>query len=160
MVPLDGSRFAEAALDLAFDFLGPANWCSLPRSSPRTMSCATTMGRTLAYLDQQAEDRTREGRCYLEEVARRVRQTHPALHVSLDVRMDKPSTGIIEAAAERAIDLVVMSTHGRTGLRRDTVGSVAGDVLRMGTAPLLLIRPVMPPHQAVNPEVYALATSG
>ena len=150
MVPLDGSVFAEAALELAFDFLGPAGELVLVAVvQPPDHVLRGDSGRVLAYLDQQAAAHMREGRCYLEDVARRLRQTHSAIHVSVDVRMDEPSTGIIAAAAERAIDLVVMSTHGRTGLRRDTVGSVAGDVLRKGTAPLLLVRPLITAREAV-----------
>ena len=74
--------------------------------------------------------------------------------------MDEPDTGIIAAAAEHATDLVVMATHGRTGLRRNAVGSVAGDVLRYGGTPLLLIRPVLPLHQAATdvPEARALGS--
>jgi nucleotide-binding universal stress UspA family protein len=144
MVPLDGSSFAEAALQLAFDLLGPAGELVLVTVvQPPDHVLRDNSGRVLAYLDQQAEAHFREGLCYLENVAHRLRQTHPDLHVSLDVRLDKPSTGIIAAAAERAVDLVVMATHGRTGLRRDAVGSVAGDVLRIGIAPLLLVRPVV-----------------
>jgi nucleotide-binding universal stress UspA family protein len=152
MVPLDGSMFAEAALELAFDFLGPGGELMLVTVvQPPDHVLRDDHGRALAYLDQQAEAHTREGRCYLEDVARRFRQKYPDTRVSVDVRMEEPSTGIIAAAAERAIDLVVMATHGRTGLRRDIVGSVAGDVLRKGSAPLLLVRPVMP-HQAREAE--------
>jgi nucleotide-binding universal stress UspA family protein len=156
MVPLDGSRFAEAALAPALDFLGSAGELVLVTVvEPPDHILRNDSGRVVAYLDQQAEAHMREGRCYLETVARRVRQANPQIHVSVDVRMEEPSTGIPAAAAERAVDLVVMATHGRTGLRRDAVGSVAGDVLRIGTAPLLLVHPVMAPQQAEQPEVYA-----
>jgi nucleotide-binding universal stress UspA family protein len=156
MVPLDGSTFAEAALDLAFDFLGPTGELVLVTVvEPPDNVLRDDSGRVLAYLDQQAEAHTRESLCYLEDQARRLRQKYPHMHVQVDVRVDEPSTGIIAAGAERAIDLIVMATHGRTGLRRDTVGSCAGDVLRRGTAPLLLVRPVTPAH-AEQPSAYAL----
>jgi len=144
-VPLDESVFAEAALDLAFDFLGPDGELVLVTVvQPPDHVLRDDQGRALAFLDQQAEAHMRAGRCYLEDVARRLRQKDPDIRVSVDVRMDEPSTGIIASAAERVTDLVIMATHGRTGLRRVTVGSVAGDVLRRASAPLLLVRPVMP----------------
>lgn len=156
MVPLDGSRFAEAALERASDFLGAAGGLVLVTVvEPPDHVLRDASGRVLAYLEQQAEAHTREGRCYLEGVARRLRQKHPDITVSVDVRMDAPSAGIIAAAAERAIDLIVMATHGLTGFRRDTVGSVAGDVLRAGTAPVLLVRPVMSPDHAEQSLAYA-----
>ncbi|MGI9145670.1 MAG: universal stress protein [Chloroflexota bacterium] len=144
LVPLDESVFAEAALDLAFDFLGPDGELVLVTVvRPPDHVLRDDQGRALAFLDQQTEAHMRAGRCYLEDVGRRLRQKDPDIRVSVDVRMDEPSTGIIAAAAERVTDLVIMATHGRTGLRRVAVGSVAGDVLRKASAPLLLVRPVM-----------------
>jgi nucleotide-binding universal stress UspA family protein len=147
MVPLDGSTFAEAAVELAFDFLGPAGELLLVSivQAP-DQSLQDERGRVLAYLDQEVEDRTREARTYLEGVARRLRQKDPDLHVSVDVRLGDPDTGIIAAATDRVVDLIIMATHGRSGLRRITMGNVAGNVLRKGNTPLLLVRPVMP-HQ-------------
>jgi nucleotide-binding universal stress UspA family protein len=145
VVPLDGSMFAEAAVELAFDFLGPAGelvLVSVIQAPDHILQ--DERGRVLAYLDQEAEDRTREARTYLEDVARRLRQKDSDIHVSVDVRMGEPDTGILEAATERFADLIIMATHGRTGLSRMTVGSVAGNVLRKGGTPLLLVRPVMP----------------
>jgi nucleotide-binding universal stress UspA family protein len=145
VVPLDGSTFAEAAVELAFDFLGPAGelvLASVIQAPDHILQ--DERGRVLAYLDQEVEDRTREARTYLEDVARRLRQKDSDIHVSVDVRMGEPDTSIIEAATERFADLIIMATHGRTGLSRMTVGSVAGNVLRKGSAPLLLVRPVMP----------------
>jgi len=45
------------------------------------------------------------------------------------------------AAVDRDADVVVMATHGRTGVRRATMGSVAGAVLRTGSTPVLLVGP-------------------
>ena len=153
LVPLDGSLFAEAALELAFDFLGPAGELVLMRViEPPDHVLRDDQGRAVAYLDQQAQDRTSVARVYLNDVARRLRLKDPDIHLSVDVRMDAPDAGILAAAAEGLTDLVIMATHGRTGLRRASMGSVAGDVLRKGTTPLLLVRPVMPASAAVAPE--------
>jgi nucleotide-binding universal stress UspA family protein len=48
---------------------------------------------------------------------------------------------IVDQAGEQAADLVVMATHGYSGFKRWTLGSVADKVLHAGTAPLLLVRP-------------------
>jgi nucleotide-binding universal stress UspA family protein len=45
------------------------------------------------------------------------------------------------AEIDRAADLVVMATHGRTGIRRAVLGSVAGAVLTTGSVPVLLVSP-------------------
>ena len=51
------------------------------------------------------------------------------------------ATGIVRQAAHRAVDLIVMATHGRTGLDRVLVGSVATDVIRRAPVPVLTRRP-------------------
>jgi nucleotide-binding universal stress UspA family protein len=47
---------------------------------------------------------------------------------------------IVQIAQERAADLIVMGTHGRTGLRHLLVGSVAEKVVRLATCPVLTVR--------------------
>jgi len=48
---------------------------------------------------------------------------------------------IVEKSAEEGVDMIVMSTHGRTGLLHMLVGSVAERVVRLATCPVLTIRP-------------------
>lgn len=56
------------------------------------------------------------------------------------IRLGKPEEEIIEFAKQNAIDLIVMGTHGRTGLEHMLVGSVAERVVRGSTVPVLTIR--------------------
>jgi len=62
------------------------------------------------------------------------------------VRVGAPVRVIQQYAQEEAIDLIAMTTHGRTGLSRLLVGSVAEEVLRAVTIPLLLWRPAKDDH--------------
>src|SRR5688572_14238679 len=57
------------------------------------------------------------------------------------VRAGEPAATIVEAARERQADLVVMATHGRSGIGRAVLGSVAEGVLAGGRVPVLLVRP-------------------
>jgi Universal stress protein family len=59
-----------------------------------------------------------------------------------------PQTSFATGAA-----LVVMATHGRTGLRRSIMGSVAGQVLERGSAPLVLVRPGVPSADGAPAEL-------
>lgn len=52
-----------------------------------------------------------------------------------------PSAKIIEVARAENVDLIVMATHGRTGLDHLVMGSVAERVVRMAPCPVLTIRP-------------------
>ncbi len=56
------------------------------------------------------------------------------------IRIGKPEDEIVRFAAENTSDLIVMGTHGRTGLAHMLVGSVAERVVRTSTVPVLTIR--------------------
>jgi len=142
IVPLDGSAFAEAALDTAAELVGATGELVLVSvvEPPDHVERAEN-GRVLAYLDQQEEARTREARDYLAQVAKQIAQNYFALCVTLEVRIGEAAVGIFLAAVDREADVVVMATHGRTGMRRAVLGSVAGPVLRRGSTPVLLVGP-------------------
>jgi nucleotide-binding universal stress UspA family protein len=57
------------------------------------------------------------------------------------VRFGKPADEIVRAAETTEADLIVMATHGRGGIRRLPIGSVANEVLHRGTIPILVIPP-------------------
>jgi universal stress protein A len=63
------------------------------------------------------------------------------VRTEIEVRMGDPGTEIISAARKRTADLIVMATHGRKGLRRLVLGSVAESVIRQAPCPVLTIRP-------------------
>jgi nucleotide-binding universal stress UspA family protein len=63
------------------------------------------------------------------------------IRASLVVRPGHPSHEILAFAREWGADLIAMTTHGRTGLRRALMGSVTEEVLRQGEFPLLISRP-------------------
>jgi nucleotide-binding universal stress UspA family protein len=57
----------------------------------------------------------------------------------------KPGPRIVAIAEEEECDLIVMSTHGRSGIRRALLGSVASYVVNhVGNAAVLLVRPPKP----------------
>jgi nucleotide-binding universal stress UspA family protein len=81
---------------------------------------------------------------YEEELFHRFHQLkahHPDL--DLDRRLvldDDPAQAIVEQARANACDLIIMATHGRTGLGRLFLGSVAEEVIRKAPCPVLTVR--------------------
>jgi nucleotide-binding universal stress UspA family protein len=57
------------------------------------------------------------------------------------IKFGNPAEEILKASEELDVDLVVMATHGRTGLRHLLAGSVAEEVVRQASCPVLTIRP-------------------
>lgn len=137
LVPLDGSPFAEAtlphaiALARAFDsrlrllrVVVPPKGPSRGRLSSEEAAAAVTQSVTRATQ-------------YLETVAASLREL--GLTIDIDVQVGEAAATIL--AESRDCSVIVMSTHGRTGLARLTAGSVAMEVLKRGDHPVLVVRP-------------------
>ncbi len=133
LVPLDGSALAEGALPRAAEIA--------VGSGARVILLRAAFAHSYPGGDPIDAQVTviREAEAYLTTVAARVR----ALGVK-DVRCStwygEPAPAIIEAAEFNRAGLIVMMTHGRSGLGRLVMGSVAESVLRGTTTPILLLR--------------------
>lgn len=68
------------------------------------------------------------------------------------VRAGVPEVEIIRFAEEEGIDLIVLATHGWTGLRHILMGSVAEKVLRGSTVPVLTVKPIPMREEIVSKE--------
>lgn len=66
----------------------------------------------------------------------------PGAKLHLVVRSGSASETIRRFAEEEGVDLIVMATHGRTGLRHMMMGSVAEKVVRMSQVPVLTVKPL------------------
>jgi len=66
----------------------------------------------------------------------------PMVTIEHRLRDGDPATVIAESAADMGADLIVMGTHGRTGFSRFIMGSVAEEVLRKASCPVLTVRDV------------------
>jgi nucleotide-binding universal stress UspA family protein len=87
---------------------------------------------------------------YLERMSAYL--TSRGILVRTAVRCGSPGAGIVDYAEEVAAGLVAMTTHGRTGLSRALMGSVAEEVLRKGSCPILLRRDLRRPS-LLRPKV-------
>jgi nucleotide-binding universal stress UspA family protein len=142
MVPLDGSRFAEGALPYAQMLAGFSGGCiELVRVAVHPSSYVYVSDpATLASLYDS--DRA-HCEAYLQGVAERVRR-ESGLEVVTTVLEGPVADALLDHAAASHADLIVMSTHGRSGMERWLLGSVAERVMRGAKAPVLLIRPDQP----------------
>ncbi len=144
LVPLDGSRFAEAALPVASRLaqqlggnlvLTEVLPGAVPGDDPNSFAVAPPY-------DHAAARATAEE--HLRDLATRLATDAPGVQVRTSLREGNAVDEITMAAEETSAALVVMATHGRSGLDRLLLGSVAGGVVRQGRAPLLLVRPPAP----------------
>jgi nucleotide-binding universal stress UspA family protein len=75
---------------------------------------------------------------YLREVADRLRAK--GLNVETETRTGSPAADIVGRAVESGAGLIAMTTHGRTGLSRVIMGSVAEQIIRTAPCPVLIRR--------------------
>ena len=142
LVPLDGSRLAELALAPALDM-------ARDKGAKLVLLRAAEAHTTVADPTEAQVAVVREAEGYLTDVRARL-AGEGAVEIETTVWYGPPADAIVEAARYRAADLIVMSSHGRSGLGRLVLGSVAETVLRSTLTPILLIRaaeaPVLAPY--------------
>jgi nucleotide-binding universal stress UspA family protein len=143
IVPLDGSKTAEAALPFAEEL---AKALGLEIILVRAMGAETTVQFGPAVVDTcpvstrilERLDVVASG--YLAGLATVLK--NKGLAVQWELLRGSPGPRIVEFAKETPGSLVVMTTHGRSGFRRWLLGSVADEVVRHTREPVLVIRPV------------------
>ena len=165
LVTLDGSPYSEAVLPVVVELVAgtgaevtlfsvgelPTGTVEVlpeppvgqpPVAMPRASDVRRT-GVAPVYAEtrsQAIERREHELEEYLEEKAKPLRDRGIEVRVAAALGHDAADL-IIEYARGHPVDLVVMATHGHTGLRSLIFGSVAAKVLGSGVRPVLMIRP-------------------
>ena len=127
LVPLDGSDVSEAALPQAVK-LAQAFQAEivLYQGVPHTPIGHPQLDAAVALEVENARE-------YLE----RVKARYPDQNISVDVKIAGPTLGIVEEAEK--CDLIVMSSHGRSGVKRWLLGSIAESVLQAAHKPLMIV---------------------
>lgn len=123
LVPLDGSDLAQSILSQAVDL-------------------CLKLEATLVMLhvrDRHAGSKEAAQR-YLEFVQQQY--ANNGLQTKLVVATGDVAAAILRTAEQEQIDLIAMATHGRSGIQRVVYGSVAEQVLRQSSKPVLLVRVV------------------
>ena len=139
LVPLDGSEFAREALPLAADIAASAQAeieliQAIVPDMPPIDPVIPTSTEAQPALAVQREHAAGELTAQAEQLAR------PGLPIKTAVATGYAAEVIVDEATRRRADLIVMATHGRGGLRRWALGSVADKVLHATTTPLILVR--------------------
>ncbi len=141
LLPLDGSDFARQAVPLAQELAthAHAHIHLVHALMPLDEYPALVRSSVSVELFRDAvADRRRTAARELQTLAHELRQT--GLAVNTRVVDGLPAEVILGEAEEHHSDVIVMATHGYTGLRRWTLGSVAHKVLHAARTPLLLVR--------------------
>jgi universal stress protein A len=143
LCPVDFDDSSMDALDLA---------AAIARQNDSTVlmlhvaSMIVTPARVTGYLDLYRSQKE-NARAKLEEIAHK---RLIGLRYELLTEMGDPAGIILRTQSRAGADLVVMATHGRRGISRVLLGSVAGAVLRHSTCPVLTVRYSPPQKDLVS----------
>ena len=141
LVPLDGSTLSEAALPHAEKLARALNveivLLHVDVSPALTFESQTS---PLAPLPEEVKIMRTDEASYIKTMC--TGMEHKGLRVNYLFRDGVVADAILEAAETTQADLIIMSTHGRTGLLRLLLGSVAEQVVRQSKIPVMLIRPI------------------
>lgn len=140
IVPLDGSPLAESVLDQVVGIATPG---ATAFTLVRIIVPAPPVTSELGVISLPDEDMARlkhEAGEYLEEVAADLRGLGAALTTRVVVDAS-PAQAILAIAEEGEADLLALATHGRAGLARAILGSVADKLLRGARSAVMLYHP-------------------
>lgn len=134
LITLDGSPFSEEIVEPALD---------LARATGARISLVEVVTRHVGLIRmlRPAERSAEAAERFLRDVRSRIPEDLGPVDVRV-VEEANAAAGIAREATREEVDLVAMATHGRGGLRRLMLGSVAESVVRSSTVPVLLYRPV------------------
>lgn len=142
LVPLDGSELAECVLP----HLGIiAGGCGLQdivllRVVRPFTPVASYLGDSVSTVDITGinEDAMKTAKNYLKQLAEKL--IYPGVTVRWEVVTGNEADSIAEYATNNEVDLILIATHGRSGVSRWVMGSVADRVIRSACVPVLMVR--------------------
>lgn len=138
LVPLDGSVLAERAIRHAEEIArGSRSEILLLQSVtlPMPVVPEAVLVPDSKWLAEAKKDAAR----YLDGIAASLRNAGMRVRAMVDER--PPADAILHVAAREQVDLIVMSTHGRGGLSRLLMGSIAESVFRSTSRTVMLVKP-------------------
>lgn len=146
LIPLDGSALAEQILEpaLALGDLTRATYTLLHIVEPLVLPDYALLAPTVQLDPQLTQAALAKGQRYLDGLAQHLRTGGRLVHTRA-LLAAQLAAEILDAAQADGADLIALATHGRSGLARLLLGSVADKVRRGADMPVLLYRPQIPP---------------
>ena len=158
LIPLDGSPLAERVLEpvLALGAGTQPEYTLLRVTTPMAeLSYGPAGGKitglheSLKQLQELDQAESKGAHEYLERLAQALRARSFNVQTRV-ITHDRPATAILDDASVNGADLIALATHGRGGLKRLLLGSVADKVLRGADRAVLVYRPVDPSAPAAQ----------
>jgi nucleotide-binding universal stress UspA family protein len=143
MVPLDGSELAECVLPHAEAFIkgfGVSDVLLVRVEPPETIYLGEyPIPIDPTILAERESGRKTAAKDYLDQIVKRLKhESTTTLHA--EVLVGRVAESLIDYAEQNGVDLILMATHGRSGVTRWVRGSIADRMLRSSNIPVLMVR--------------------
>lgn len=136
LVPLDGSEQSDDALDYVFEEFPDATVTLLHIINPTRAGYGAQAG-----IPSFSEEWYKEAEATAEALFEGARQRAPdSLTIETHTEVGQPSRAIVDYVEEHGHDGIVMGSHGRAGVSRILLGSVAETVVRRSPVPVTVVR--------------------
>jgi len=137
LLPLDGSEISESAI---------------PHAEALALGCEAKKVTIIHVVEQERyEGMLASGKrpgVYLQRTAKKLEDK--GIPTKIKVMTGDPAEGIVSFAESGPCDIIVMASHGRSGVSRWAIGSVADKVFRASTIPVLMVKAPKPPVKKRN----------
>ncbi|MDR3484796.1 MAG: universal stress protein [Bradyrhizobium sp.] len=150
LIPTDGSALSQAAVEygIALAKSVDAKVTVLTVSTPFHI-LAVEPGMVTDTAEQHAKQAAAHAKKYLD-TAKEVALAAGVVCETVHLEHDHPYLAIIETAARKSCDLIVMASHGRRGISAAVLGSETSKVLTHSSIPVLVVRPPSRPFFSVE----------
>lgn len=140
LVPTDFSEYSDRAIKQAVDIAEQNNAkIYLLHVVDRLQQCAIDYCIPVETMMKVQSDSEKEASRKMQDEAKKITQAKK-IDVTFDVKSGVPFEEILKEQQERNADLIVIASHGRTGIIKSLIGSVADKVMREAKCPVLLVR--------------------
>ena len=142
LVPLDGSEVSECSLE---HVKAIASGCHVP---------SVVLLQVMEPIYEQSSVRVMLGEAFIVQAERREKEnvlvylnsiregmTKSGINVEVEALGGRPADSILDYAEKHDVDLIIMSTHGRSGILRWALGSVADKVIHNSKVAVLMVAP-------------------
>lgn len=149
MVPLDGSQLAECVLPHVESFIQGCQVHTVifvrvvEPASPRFLGASSATSsidheKVVEYVKSVEEDRKSSAAEYLQVVAGQLKAN--GVKFLKEVLVGDVADCLVDFAKTKGVDMILIATHGRSGMSRWVRGSIADRILRASSVPVLMVR--------------------
>ncbi|MFA5182546.1 MAG: universal stress protein [Syntrophales bacterium] len=142
LVPTDFSKYSDAALKKAVDIAigNDTNIYLLHVIDEQIRQCAVDYCLSIEVVTKLEKDSVKASRDKLKKEADAIIKTKK-IKVIFDVKNGVPSEVILSEQKAKKIDLIVIASHGKTGIIKQLMGSVADKVVKGSKCPVIVVKP-------------------